>query len=66
MAKKVRKKLEGLLQRVESQTLTADDRKAMEVLIAGHVSLGEAVKNGDMKTAELLIGEIFDQAFPSP
>jgi hypothetical protein len=65
MAKKVRKKTEGLLQRLELRTLTADDRKALEVLVAGHIRLGEAVKNRDMKTAELLIGKIFDQAFPS-
>lgn len=65
MAKKVRRKLERLLRRLDSQTLTANDRKALQVLLEGHVRLGEAVKNDDMKTAELLVGEIFDQAFPS-
>jgi hypothetical protein len=35
------------------------------VLITGHVRLGAAVKNGDMKTAEVLLTEIFDRAFPS-
>lgn len=66
MAKKVRRKLERLLKRLESRTLTEDDRKVLEVLLRGHVRLGEAVRNGDMKTAELLIGDIFDRAFPSP
>jgi hypothetical protein len=65
MAKKVRRKLERLLKRLESRTLTEDDRKVLEVLLRGHVQLGEAVRNGHMKTAELLIGEIFDRAFPS-
>jgi hypothetical protein len=65
MAKKVPKKLKRLLKRLESQTLTANDRKALQVLIEGHARLGEAVKNDDMKTAEILIGEIFDQAFTS-
>ena len=65
MAKKVQRKLKRLLKRLESRTLTEDDRKALEVLIAGHVRLCEVVRNGDMKTAELLIGEISDRAFPS-
>ena len=65
MAKKVQRKLKRLLKRLESRTLTEDDRKTLEVLIAGHVRLGEAVRNGDMKTAEHLIGEISDRAFPS-
>ena len=65
MAKKVRRKLERLLKRLESRTLTEDDRKVLEVLLRGHVQLGKAVRNGDMKTAELLIGEISDRAFPS-
>jgi len=65
MAKKVQRKLKRLLKRLESRTLTEDDRKTLEVLIAGHVRLGKAVRNGDMKTAELLIGEISDRAFPS-
>jgi hypothetical protein len=65
MAKKVQKKLERLLRRLESETLTTNDRKALQVLLAGHIRLAEAVKNDDMKTAELLVGEIFDQAFPS-
>jgi hypothetical protein len=65
MAKKVRRKLERLLKRRESRTLTEDDRKVLEVLLSGHVKLGEAVRNGDMKTAELLIGEISGRAFPS-
>jgi hypothetical protein len=65
MAKKVQRKLKRLLERLESRTLTEDDRRALEVLIAGHVQLGKAVRNGDLKTAELLIGEISDRAFPS-
>jgi hypothetical protein len=65
MAKKVQRKLKRLLKRLESRTLTEDDQKVLEVLIRGHVTLGEAVRKGDMKTAELLIGEISDRAFPS-
>jgi hypothetical protein len=65
MAKKVWRKLERLLKRLESRTLTEDNRKVLEVLLRGHVQLGEAVKKGDMKTAALLIGEISDRAFPS-
>jgi hypothetical protein len=64
MAKKVQRKLKRLLERLESRTLTEDDRKVLEVLLRGHVELGEAVRSGDMKTAELLIGAIFDRAFP--
>jgi len=49
----------------ESRTLTEDDQKVLEVLIRGHATLGEVVRNGDMKTAEHLIGQIFDRAFPA-
>jgi hypothetical protein len=65
MAKKVVKKLERLLKRFESETLTADDREALRVLLEGHVRLGEAVRSGDMKNAVNLVGEIFERAFPS-
>ena len=65
MAKKVHKKLEELLKRFESQTLTAGDREALKVLLDGHVCLGEAVRSGDMKNAVNLVGEIFERAFPS-
>jgi hypothetical protein len=65
MAKKVQRKLKRLLKRLESRTLTEDDQRVLEVLIRGHATLGEVVRNGDMKTAEHLIGEIFDRAFPA-
>ena len=65
MAKKLRRKLKRLLDRFESDTLTEDDKRVLKVLLKGHFVLGEAVRKGDMKTAELLIGEIFDRAFPS-
>ncbi len=65
MAKNVQRKLKRLLKRLESRTLTDDDQKVLEVLIRGHATLGKVVQNGDMKTAELMIGEIFDRAFPS-
>jgi hypothetical protein len=65
MARKLKRKLRRLLDRLESEKLTEDDRRVLKVLLRGHAELGEAVQSDDMEKAELLVGEIFNRAFPS-
>jgi hypothetical protein len=65
MARKLKRKLKRLLDRLESEKLTEDDRRALKVLLRGHVALGEAVQRDEIEKAELLLGEIFNRAFPS-
>ena len=65
MAKKLTGKLKRLMERLESGTMTAEDRRVLKVLLRGHLKLDMAVKSGDLEGAELLVGEIFEEAFPS-
>ena len=60
MGKKLLRKLGRLMERFESDTMTAEDKRALKVLLRGHARLDEAVKTGDMKNAMLLVGEMFD------
>lgn len=63
--RRLKRKLKRLLDRLESETLTEADRSALKALLRGQALLGEAVRNGHMEEAEILLGEIFNQTFPS-